>query len=100
MQSLMENQRSSPASPFDFTSLRQTASLPLFALHLAFISFSLSAVSFIFEGFAVGVGVVAAAAVWADAVCSEPTPSTMAARQTLVPTMGIPPAFIYFDCTA
>jgi hypothetical protein len=40
--------------------LRQTASLPLFALHLAFISFSLSAVNFLFDGFAVGVGVAGA----------------------------------------
>src|SRR4030088_1969008 len=92
MQSSMKNQRSSPASPFDFTSLRQTASLPLFALHLAFISFSLSAVNFIFEGFAAGVGVVAGAAVWADAVWSEPTTSSMAARQTLVRSIGFPPA--------
>jgi hypothetical protein len=62
---------------------------------LAFISFSLSAVSFIFEDFAVGVGVVAGAAVWADAAWSEPATSSMAARQTLARSMAVPPvAFV------
>src|SRR5713226_5015891 len=81
--------------PFDFTSLRHSLSLPLFALHLAFMSFSLSAVSFIFEGFAAaGAGVAAGAVVWAVAVCRLPATSSMAARQTLVRSMGIPSRLI------
>jgi hypothetical protein len=44
-------------------------------------------VSFILEGFAAGAVVVAAGAgavVWAEAVCSVPATSTMAARQIAV----------------
>src|SRR5260370_14978742 len=100
MQSSMYNQRSSPTRPFDFTSLRQAASLGLFALHLAFMSFSFCVVSFILDGFAsAGAAVVAAGAVvvWAEAVCRLPATSSMAARQTLLRSMEIPLKSHFFD---
>jgi hypothetical protein len=82
--------------------LRQALSLGLFALHLAFMAFSFSIVSLIFEGLAVaGAEVVAAGAVaagavvvWAEAVCKLPATSSMAARQTLVRSMEIPSCLI------
>src|SRR5690348_15256825 len=63
MQSWMKNQRSSPANPFAFTSLRQALSLGLLVAQVAFISFSLCIVSLALPGFA---SVAAGAAVWAE----------------------------------
>ncbi|GAB6995599.1 hypothetical protein JCM18382A_03670 [Bradyrhizobium sp. 17-4] len=63
----------------------------LLARHCAFIAFSLSIVSFIFDGLAVvaaGAG-AAGAVVWADATWS-PTASSAAARQILVQNIEIP----------
>src|SRR5581483_7001086 len=86
MQSAMKNQRSSPARPLAFTSARQALSLGLLALHLAFMSFSFCAVSFIFDGLAS----VGAAVDWAEAVCRLPATSSAAARQTVMRSIGIP----------
>jgi hypothetical protein len=64
------------------------------ALHFAFISLILWAVSLIREGFAVaGAAVVAAgvgAAVWAEARCRLQAASSTAATQTEVRSMGFP----------
>ena len=73
MQSSIKNQRSSPISPLAFTCARHAFSLGLLEDHLAFISFSFSIVSFVFDGLAVveaGGGELEAGAVvvWAVAV--------------------------------
>ena len=82
-------QRSSPISPFAFTSARQAFSFGLLATHLALITFSFSIVSFIFDGFAsLGAG-AGAVLLWAEAMWKLAT-SSKTVSQALVRNMEIP----------